>query len=162
MCEENKGFRLYNMPWQYFAIFAAIVIVSVYMGVLPKGMIGAFPLMIVLGAVLNELGNRAPIVKTYLGGGAIVIIFGVAALCHYKVLPAASVKIMQNFTKGEGFLDFYIAALICGSILGMNRDLLIRAAIRYLPAIVGGVACAVGLAGLVGAVSGYGAKQAIL
>ena len=29
-----------------------------------------------------------------------------------------------------GFLDFYIAALITGSILGMNRDLLVKAAVR--------------------------------
>ncbi|WP_315507866.1 2-hydroxycarboxylate transporter family protein [Pyramidobacter piscolens] len=162
MSEENKSLRLFNMPWQIFAVFAAIVLTATYMGVLPKGMIGAFPFMIVVGAVLNEIGNRCPIVNTYLGGGAIVIIFGMAALCYYHLIPDATVKIVTNFMKGEGFLDFYIAALICGSILGMNRDLLIRAAIRYLPAIVGGVAAAIGLAGLVGELTGYGAKQAIL
>ena len=162
MSEENKSLRLFNMPWQIFAVFAAIVLVATYMGVLPKGMIGAFPFMIVVGAVLNEIGNRCPIVNTYLGGGAIVIIFGMALLCYYRLIPDATVKIVTNFMKGEGFLDFYIAALICGSILGMNRDLLIRAAIRYLPAIVGGVVVALGLAGLVGELTGYGAKQAIL
>ena len=162
MSEESKSLRLFNMPWQIFAVFAAIVLVATYMGVLPKGMIGAFPFMIVVGAVLNEIGNRCPIVNPYLGGGAIVIIFGMAALCYYHLIPDATVKIVTNFMKGEGFLDFYIAALICGSILGMNRDLLIRAAIRYLPAIVGGVVVALGLAGLVGELTGYGAKQAIL
>ena len=44
----------------------------------------------------------------------------------------------------------------------MNRDLLIRAAIRYLPAIIGGVVVALGLAGLVGKLTGYGAEKAIL
>ena len=53
MSEENKGFKLYGMPWQIFAIFAAIVIIATFMGKLPKGMIGAFPLMIVIGAVFN-------------------------------------------------------------------------------------------------------------
>ena len=162
MSEENKGFKLYGMPWQIFAIFAAIVIIATFMGKLPKGMIGAFPLMIVIGAVFNEIGNRTPIVNTYLGGGAIVIIFGTAALCYYKILPESAIKITTNFMKGEGFLDFYIAALICGSILGMNRDLLIRAAIRYMPAIIGGVVVALGLAGLVGKLTGYGAEKAIL
>ena len=162
MSEESKSFKLFNMPWQIFAVFAAVVLVATYMGVLPSGMIGAFPFMIVVGAVLNEIGNRCPIVNTYLGGGAIVIIFGMALLCYYRLIPDATVKIVTNFMKGEGFLDFYIAALICGSILGMNRDLLIRAAIRYLPAIVGGVVVALGLAGLVGELTGYGAKQAIL
>ena len=53
MSEESKSLRLFNMPWQIFAVFAAIVLVATYMGVLPKGMIGAFPFMIVVGAVLN-------------------------------------------------------------------------------------------------------------
>lgn len=162
MNEDFKGLELYNMPWPVFAAFSAIVLVAVAMGVLPKGMIGAFPFMIVLGGLFNEIGNRTPIVNTYLGGGAIVIIFGTALLCYYHAIPEGTVKIITNFMKGEGFLDFYIAALICGSILGMNRDLLIRAAIRYLPAIVGGVVVALGLAGLVGELTGYGAKQAIL
>jgi Na+/citrate or Na+/malate symporter len=69
---------------------------------------------------------------------------------------------MTNFMKSEGFLNFYIAALITGSILGMDRNLLVKAAIRYLPAIIGGVVTALGLVGLVGALIGYGAKEAIL
>ena len=178
--EEKKVFKLYGLPWWMFAIFAAIVVAAAFVTktpsvldasgkvvkpavmLLPKGMIGAFPIMIVLGAILNEIGDRCPFVNTYLGGGAIVIIFGVAALCHWNILPNGTNTIIRNFMVGEGFLDFYIAALICGSILGMNRDLLIKAAIRYLPAIVGGVVVALGLAGLVGAITGYGAKQAIL
>ena len=178
--EEKKVFKLYGLPWYYFAIFSAIVLAAAFITktpavldasgkvvkpavmLLPKGMIGAFPLMIVLGTILNEIGDRCPIVNTYLGGGAIVIIFGVAALVYFKVLPQGTIKIVDNFMKGEGFLDFYIAALICGSILGMNRELLIKAAVRYLPAIIGGVVVALGLAGLVGAITGYGAKQAIL
>ena len=53
--------------------------------------------------------------------------------------------------RGEGFLNFYIAALITGSILGMDRKLLIKASIQYLPAIIGGVIVTV-----VGAVIGAG------
>jgi Na+/citrate or Na+/malate symporter len=133
-------------------------------------MIGAFPLMIVLGAVLGLIGDYTPFVKTFLGGGAIVIIFGSAALSTnfggesgpLFLLPEAVITTMKNFQVGEGFLDFYIASLITGSIMGMNRKLLIKAAIRYLPAILGGVVIAMLLAGIVGAISGYGARQAIL
>ena len=52
--------------------------------------------------------------------------------------------------KSAGFLDFYISALITGSILGMNRKLLIKAALRYLPCIIGAVAAALGLVALFG------------
>ena len=167
---QKKTFQLYGMPWQFFFIFGIVVIIATYMGKLPKGMIGAYPLMIVLGVIFGTIGDYAPIIKTFLGGGAIVIIFGSATLCTnfgtkdnpFLLLPEAAVKTMQNFTTVESFLDFYIASLITGSIMGMNRKLLIKAAIRYLPAILGGVLVAIVLCGIVGAISGYGAQQAIL
>ena len=53
--------------------------------------------------------------------------------------PGFTATLMKNidtFFKPTGaFLDFYIAALITGSILGMNRKLLVKAAARYFPAI---------------------------
>jgi CCS family citrate carrier protein len=160
--QENGGYKIMGISVGVFAIISAIVLAATYMGVLPKGMIGAFPLMMVIGAILNEIGNNLPIVKDYLGGGPIIIIFGSAALVAYGLLPEASIAIMTNFMKAESFLDFYIAALITGSILGMDRKLLIKASVRYLPVIAGGVIVAFGLTGLVGALMGYGAKEAIL
>ncbi|MDR3134869.1 MAG: 2-hydroxycarboxylate transporter family protein [Deltaproteobacteria bacterium] len=149
------------MPWYYFAIFSVAVMMATYLGKLPEGMIGAFPLMIVLGTFFNQLGERTPIINTFLGGGAIVVIFGTAALSTFKVLPKASIDTMTVFMKGGGFLDFYIAALITGSIMGMNRQLLVKAAFRYLPVILGGVALALGFSALVGSLIGYGAKETI-
>jgi len=160
--QEKQGYKIMGLSLPLFAILSVIVFIGAYLEVLPKGMIGAYALMMIVGAIFNEIGTHLPIVKDYLGGGAIVIIFGSAALVTYGVFPESSVAIMTNFMKGEGFLDFYIAALITGSILGMNRELLVRAAIRYLPAIIGGVVAALGLVGLVGALIGYGAKEAIL
>ncbi|QZY54176.1 2-hydroxycarboxylate transporter family protein [Crassaminicella profunda] len=159
---ENKGFQIMGISLPMFALLTIVVLGATYMGALPKGMIGAFPLMMIVGAVLNEFGNRLPIVKDYLGGGAIVIIFVSAALVTYGILPESSKEIMTNFMKGEGFLSFYIAALITGSILGMDRKLLISASVRYLPVILGGVMASLGLTGLIGLIMGYGAKEAIL
>lgn len=158
---KETGFKIYGLKWQYFTIASVVILAAVYLGKLPAGMVGAFALMIVIGTVFNEIGNRTPIVKSYLGGGAIVTIFGCAVLYYYGIIPEQAVETMTTFMKGGGFLDFYIAALITGSILGMDRKLLIKASIRYLPAIIGGVICALGLAGLVGALSGYGAQKAI-
>ena len=159
---EKPAYRIMGMPLPLFAALAAVILIATYMGALPKGMVGAIPLMMVVGAILNEIGNKTPIVKDYFGGGPIVVIFASAAFTAYGVFPQASSEIMTSFMKGEGFLNFYIAALITGSILGMKRKLLIKAAIRYLPAIMGGVVAALGLAGIVGSLIGYGAKKAML
>lgn len=159
---KAKGYNVMGISLPMFAIISVVILAGTYLKVLPEGMIGAFALMFVIGAVFGEIGNKLPIVKSYLGGGPIVIIFGSAALVTFNVIPTEITENMTTFMKGGGFLDFYIAALITGSILGMSRKLLIKAAIRYLPAILGGVVVALTLVGLGGAILGYGAKEAIL
>ena len=159
---KAKTFRLYGMPWQVFAIFSVVVIAAVYLGKLPAGMIGAFPVMIIIGVVFNEIGERVPILNSYLGGGAIATIFGTAALVYFNVLPEKTISVIDSFFDSGGFLNFYIAALITGSILGMNRRLLVKAAIRYFPAIIGGVALALGFVWLAGTITGYGGLKAML
>lgn len=160
--KEDKGYKIMGLPIMTFGIIAAVILAAAFVGALPGGMIGAFALMMVMGAIFNEIGNKTPIINTFLGGGAIVVIFGSAALATYNVLPEAVIENMTTFMKGGGFLDFYIAALITGSILGMNRNLLIKAAVRYLPVIVAGVAVALALVAGVGALIGYGAVEAVL
>ena len=160
---KKEPLKLFNLPWYLFGIFAVVVLVATYMGVLPKGMAGCFALMIVLGTVLNIVGDNMPIVKDYLGGGAIVVIFGCSALNYFHVIPEAVVENITNFFKPTGaFLDFYIAALITGSILGMNRKLLVKAAARYFPAIFGGLALAFLLCSVLGQIMGFGWAKALL
>lgn len=176
---ENE-FKLFNMPWRYFAAFAALVLLATMLGVLPGGMAGCFAFMIVFGAVLQEVGDRLPIVRSFLGGGAIVIIFGMGYLRYmnffgiFDLFSGIIAKggagytevLMKNidafFKPAGAFLDFYIAALITGSILGMNRKLLIKAAARYFPAIFGAIAVSFGLAALAGHLTEFGVIKALL
>lgn len=123
----------------YFTLFA-VIIIAVILDVLPEGMIGAFAFMMIVGSLLDVVGNNTPIIKTFFGGGPIVIIFGSAALVYFNLIPESLTENVTTFMKSGGFLDFYIAALITGSILGMSKKLLIKSAIRYFPCILGGVA----------------------
>ena len=169
---KKDGYKLFNLPWPVFAICSAVILLCAYLGWLPTGMAGCFAFMIVIGTVLNEIGERTPIINSYLGGGAIVIIFGSALLNYFNLLPTKTVdgesvsyvfKGITTFFKGDGaFLDFYIAALITGSILGMNRKLLMKAAARYFPAIFGGLVLSFALCVGLGAVTGFGAVKALL
>lgn len=137
---NKNGYKILGMPILLFCIVSVILIAGTVWGNLPSGMVGALLLMMVLGEVLNIIGDNTPIVKTFFGGGPIVIIFVSSALAYYGILPETVSNNISTFMKGGGFLDFYIVALITGSILGMNRELLIKASIRYFPCILGGVA----------------------
>ena len=134
-----KEYKIMGISLPVYLTLLVLLLVAIALNVLPGGMIGAFAFMMIIGALLDVIGNNTPIVKTFFGGGPIVIIFGSAALVYFNILPEAVTTNVTTFMKGGGFLDFYIAALITGSILGMNKKLLIKAAVRYLPCILGGV-----------------------
>ena len=270
---EKKPLTFFNLPWPIFLIITVITLLTTYLGVLPAGMAGCFLFMMVLGEILQWIGDHTPIIKSYLGGGAIVCIFGAGLLVFANLIPAyntvkakapsdaskavsalvdsvntgvnsmlkdskvtretgkefttvvkgngnkpititltfdsdkaiETVKVnaegqdedavayaaSEDFTKqyvGKkgynmflpfgnvdlvgnigtffktegGFLDWYIAALITGSILGMNRKLLMKAAARYFPAIFGGLILAFALCCGVAAIMGYPVMNALL
>lgn len=161
MNATKEKFKLAGLEMKYFIPISLILIVAVFLGKLPSGMLGAFPIMIVVGSFLDYIGNKTPIVKDYLGGGPIVIIFVSAALVYFNIMPNKEVKIIKDFMTTQSFLDFYIAALIVGSILGMNRKLLVKAAVGYLPVIIGGVVVSILLTGAIGYILGYGFVNAV-
>lgn len=156
-----KDIRILGMNLPTVLILAAVIVVAMLLGVLPIGMIGAFLFLMVFGEILNLIGNNTPIVKTFFGGGPIVVILVGSFLVFKNIIPKADLESITTFMKDGGFLDFYIAALITGSILGMDRKLLIKAAIRYLPCIIGGVAAALGLVALFAGIAGYTPGEAI-
>lgn len=159
--DQIKNTRIMGLDLKWFTIIVVIIVAGCLLDAFPTGMVGAFLFLMIAGALMNHLGNIMPFVKTFLGGGAIVCIFGGAAFVYYHILPEALIKNCTVFMQDAGFLDFYIAALITGSVLGMSRKLLIRAAIRYLPCIVGSVLMALGLVCVCGLIFGMSPGESI-
>src|SRR5699024_11057174 len=126
------------------------------------GIIGSLLIMMVLGELLGWIGDNTPIIKTFLGGGAIVAIFGSAFMVYSGVLPDYTVTMIDEFMTSGEFLNFYIAALITGSILGMNSKTLKVAGARFALPLLGAVIVSILLAGIAGLVIGYGFRDAIL
>ncbi|XXM74444.1 2-hydroxycarboxylate transporter family protein [Lysinibacillus sphaericus] len=159
---KKRSLQIFNIPILWFLVFSGITLVSLYTGNLPGGMIGTLLVMMVLGELLGWAGDRTPVVKTFLGGGAIIAIFGSAFMVYAGLLPEETVTTMTDFMKSGGFLNFYIAALITGSILGMNSKVLVKVGLRYFLPIFGAVAGAVLIAGLLGSLVGFTLQEAIL
>ena len=113
--------KIMGMSLPVYIIAAFVILYAAMTGILPENMVGALAIMMVLGSALNLMGNKIPIVRSYLGGGAVFCIFASSALATFGILPSAVVENCKDFMNNVGFLDFYIAALITGSILGMNR-----------------------------------------
>ncbi len=162
MFTKLKNTEIFGFKLPFYLLMTAIVLFMMKVEWLPGGMIGALAIMMILGGLFNVLGNNLPIIRTYLGGGAIMCIFASAALVFVGFIPQSTVATVNDFMNTTGFLNFYIAALITGSILGMDRDLLLRAAVRFLPVALVAMATALLLVGVVGMALGYGFVEAIM
>lgn len=155
LIEEKKGpFKMFGMPWYLMLVVAAIVLFASTMGYLPNNAVGAFALLYSVGILFATVGDRIPIWKEYVGGGPILAFLGSAALVYWGIIPQASVDAVVTLMDTADFLDLFIAVLITGSILSVNRKLLLKAFAGYLPAILGGVVAAFGFAAVGGMIFG--------
>ncbi len=159
---EKKPITIIGMKPLLFGILTVVVLVAMYLGALPEGIPGALAVCIALAAILNFVGEHLPVVRSYLGGGAFVCIFGSSALVFFNLIPKATVDAVAKFTVSPtNFLDYGIVVLIVGSLLGVDRNTLKSAIIRYMPCVI---ACQVGAIAVVSVLSliiGYDIREAI-
>jgi len=107
------------------------------------------------GFLCAEIGKRIPVIRN-IGAAAIFATFIPSALVYYKVLPDPIIKMTTEFTKSSNFLYLFIASIIVGSILSMNRKVLIKGFIKiFIPLAVGSIAAMI-VGTLVGTVLGLG------
>ncbi|KEZ78424.1 2-hydroxycarboxylate transporter family protein [Salinisphaera hydrothermalis] len=160
--ENLSETRIFGLGLPIFGLFFAIMLLAIATDTLPKSMIGAFIVIMLFGELFGHIGDRLPIVRTYLGGGAILAIFSAATLVYLHWLPADVAANVTTFMKSGGFLNFYIAALITGSILGMDSHILVKVGARFALPLISAVAFAALFAVIVGWCLGFSAQDAIV
>lgn len=143
--------KMFGMPLYIYAIFAVIMVAGLATETISTDLAGGFAVLYFLGITFGEIGDRIPIWKEYIGGGAILAFLGAAYLVYQGILPERYIESTSNFMAGTGFLTLFITVLITGSILSVNRKLLIRSFAGYIPAVLGGVLGA----GLLGSIAGF-------
>jgi len=157
--EMNRDKKAINIV----LLFSAFVILFASVeNMLPSGIIGALGIMVVIGYILNVLGDKTPILNQFFGGGAIAVIFGSSYIFHSHWMPAETTHTITTFVKGGGFLSFFIASLVTGSVLGMDREVLKKAALKYIPVILSGVFFAFLFAGIIGEILGHGFFESVM
>ena len=148
-------FKVGSIPLPVYLILAAVIFSASAYGRLPADMIGGIAVMMIMGILLGDVGLRVPILKD-IGGPAILSIFVPSVLVFYNLINPASIKAITAFMKGSNFLYFYIACLVTGSILGMQRVVLIQGFIRmFIPLLIGTIGSIAG-GTLVGTLTGLG------
>ena len=146
---QKEAFKIFGMAWYVYAAIAGIALIAMFGDYLPSNTVGAFAILYTLGIALGWIGDRIPVWNTYIGGGSILAFLGSAYLVYIGIIPEATIETVKIFMDTTDFLDLFIAVLITGSILSVNRKLLLKAFAGYLPAILAGIVGAI-LLGMVG------------
>ena len=70
----------------------------------------------------------------------LMVFFGCALLKQFNLIPEGYLELVDTMVQGDvNILSVFIIALIMGSILSLDRKVLLRSFAGYVPAILGGL-----------------------
>lgn len=159
MSETLKKFEVYGLKAKYFFPLAAVVLLAVYMGWLPKDFGGTLGFLFLIGGFLFWLGKTIPVVSTYFGGACLLPIFAGAALNYFGMIPEPVFDQTKSWL--QGMQNLFVGAVLVGSIMMIDRRVLLKSITKFIPAILGGHLLALVLVGAAAAVTGMNIGEAI-
>jgi CCS family citrate carrier protein len=147
--------RIGIVPLPVYVLLLALIAGFVATGKVPNDICVSIAILTVGGFSCAELGKRLPYFRN-IGAAAIFATFIPSYLAFSKLLPQPVLKNVVDFTKSTNFLYLFISSIIVGSILSMDRNVLIKGFLKiFVPLAIGSVvAGAVGTA--VGTLLGLG------
>jgi CCS family citrate carrier protein len=152
--------RIGVLPLPVYIVLLLVLAAMAASGKLAADLPTGIALVAVGGFTCAELARRIPWIR-HIGATSIFAAFLPSALIYYHLMPVSVVKSVTSFTKSTNFLYLFIAAIIVGSVLSMDRQTLIKGFIKiFVPVCAGSLAAALVGTG-VGAVLGLGAKHTL-
>jgi CCS family citrate carrier protein len=141
--------RVGIVPLPVYLLLLMLVAGFVTTGKVPSDICVSIAILTVGGFSCAEVGKRLPFFRN-IGAAAIFATFIPSYLAFSHLLPAPVLKNVVDFTKSTNFLYLFISSIIVGSILSMDRDVLIKGFIKiFVPLAIGSV-----VAGIVGTAVG--------
>ena len=156
--------KFYGAPWYITVLGCIVVIATAWLGALETDFASIMVLIIAYGVLFFELGERLPIWNTYIGGGVLAAFFGTAIIRQFALIPETYLDPINEFIGGDtvGFTTIWIIILITGSVLSLEKKILLRSFAGYFPAILGGLAVAMAFGALGGLIFGISPVTVIL
>ena len=112
------------------------------------------------GFICAEIGKRLPLINQ-IGAAAIFATFVPSYLVFAHLLPQPMISSITDFTKQSNFLYLFISAIIVGSILGMDRRVLIAGFVKIFVPLACGTLAALAVGMGVGAAFGLEPKHTL-
>ncbi len=158
--QRAMDLRLGVVPIPVGVLMALTLLYFVTSGKVDTGLPMMIGVTVLLSFLCAAVGQAIPGLRM-VGGAVIVATFLPSALVYYHVLPTSLVSAVSSFTKGSDYLFLYIAAIIVGSVFGMDRSVLIRGFLKIIAPLAVGTVAAVIVGTAVGAALGLGVGHAL-
>lgn len=158
--KKNSTFKIGSVPFPVYLTLATLIFITGYLQQLPVNMLGGFAVILTMGWLLGTIGANIPVLKNF-GGPAILSLLVPSILVFFNLLNPNVLEATNVLMKQANFLYFYIACLVCGSILGMNRKILIQGLFRMIIPMLLGMICAMAVGTVVGILLGMEWKHAL-
>ena len=152
--------RIGVVPVPIFVLLLGLISAFVATGKAPADVMMNIAVLAVGGFACAEVGKRLPFLGE-IGAGAIFATFVPSYLVFAHLLPKTLVASVTDFTKASNILYLFIASIIVGSIMSMDRRVLIAGFLKiFVPIAVGSLAAAT-VGTLTGAALGLGLRHTL-
>ncbi|KSU66831.1 2-hydroxycarboxylate transporter family protein [Arthrobacter sp. NIO-1057] len=148
------------IPAPVFIGLVLLLIAFSTIGMIPQELAMVIAIMTVGAFTLGEVGKRLPVIK-HIGGAAIIVTILPSFLNYLGVFPEQMTAAVGDFFSSSKILNLFIAAVIVGSILAMNRVALIKGFAKIFVPLLTGTICALTLGMISGTLLGLGAKHTL-
>ena len=149
-------YKIGIIPLPVFVILIGVIAGFAATGAVPSDILMAIVLLSMGGFACAEIGKRIPLIRN-IGAAAIFATFIPSYLAYSHRLPDSILHSVTQFTKDSNFLYLFIACIIVGSILGMDRGVLIKGFLKIFIPLISGSAVGAIVGTLVGTLLGLGA-----
>lgn len=135
-------FKIGIVSLPVFVGLIGLILAFVRTGRVPSDIPTNMAVLALGGFACAEVGKRLPLLK-HIGAAAIIATFVPSYLAYAHLIPAPVEESVVAFTRSSNFLYLFISAIIVGSILGMDRHVLIAGFLKiFVPLFLGSVAAA--------------------
>ena len=150
--------RIGVVPIPVFAVILALIAAFAASGKIAADLPTSIAVLAVGGFACAELGKRLPGLRQ-IGAAAILATFIPSYLVYAHLLPAPLIASITDFTKASNVLYLFIAAIVVGSIFGMDRRLLVTGFAKIFVPLATGSLSAMAVGTAVGWALGLGLKH---
>ncbi|WP_156876936.1 2-hydroxycarboxylate transporter family protein [Paludibacterium yongneupense] len=131
------NYKIGIIPLPLFILAGILIAIDCKNGKLPSDIVVMVATFAFFGFACGEIGKRIPFLGK-MGAPAICATFIPSALVFYKLLPQEVVHATTQFYKSSNILYLYICCIIVGSIMSMDRKVLIQGFLRiFVPMLCG-------------------------